>query len=198
MKRRTYPGLFAIFCCLVWLTFIQPVSEARGQGQSITGMVVGVGGRFGGRSTSFRLIIDHYTSTEEVQRLNGALQSGGQEELLKVLSGMNAGRIEIGDGVGVTANAIIATPQERGTKLTVIYRRNINFYEVRYGRRSENYRFGYAELFLGGRGGNQGTLIPAAQIRLRDGNTWEVEDFGVFPARLLGLKQSRGGRSRAR
>jgi hypothetical protein len=198
MKRRTYSSLFAIFCCVMWLTFIQPVSEARGQGQNITGTVVGVGGQYGGRSAPFRLIINHYTSPEDVQRLNAALQSGGQEELLSTLSGMEAGRIQVGNGVGVAANAIISTPWEGGTKLTVLYRRNINFYELRYGTRSENYRFGFAELYLGGRAGNEGTLIPAAQVRLRDGNTWEVEDFGVFPARLLGLQQSRSGRSRVR
>jgi hypothetical protein len=198
MKRRTYSSLFAIFCSLLWLTFIQPMSEARGQGQNITGTVVGVGGRFGGRSAPFRLIINHYTSPEDVQRLNAALQSGGQEELLRALSGLEAGRIQVGTGVGVTANAIIATPWEGGTKLTVLYRRNVNFFELRYGTRSENYKFGFAEIYLGGRGGNEGTFIPAAQVRLRDGNTWEVEDFGVFPARLIGLQQSRGGRSRAR
>ena len=78
-------------------------------------------------------------------------------------------------------------------QLTVLYQRNINFFELRYGTRSENYRFGYAEIYLRRRGNNEGTLIPAAQVRLRDGNTWEVEDFGVFPARLMGL-QVRGGR----
>ncbi|HVF27179.1 MAG TPA: hypothetical protein VM943_02990 [Pyrinomonadaceae bacterium] len=36
-----------------------------------------------------------------------------------------------GMGVGVTANAIIATPQDGGTKLTVLYQRNINFFESR-------------------------------------------------------------------
>jgi hypothetical protein len=173
------------------------MAEARGQSISgVTGTIVGVGGRFGGRSIPFRLIINNYTSPEEVQRLNAALQSGGQDELLRTLSGMEAGRIQIGTGVGLTANAIIATPQERGTKLTVLYRRNINFFELRYGRRSENYRFGFAELYLApGREGNEGTFIPAAQVRLRDGNTWEVEDFGVFPARLLGLRESRGRRN---
>jgi hypothetical protein len=200
MKNKSrQPGLSVMFCCLMALVFFQAVPEVRGQAarQYITGTVVGVGGRFGGRSLPFRLIINHYTSPEDVQRLNAALQSGGQDELLRVLSGMNAGRIEVGGGVGVTANAIIATPQEVGTKLTVLYRRNINFFELRYGTRSENYRFGFAEMYLGGRGGNEGTFIPAAQIRLRDGNTWEVEDFGVFPARLLGLQTS-AGRSRAR
>jgi hypothetical protein len=196
MKRRTYSSLFAIFCCLVWLTFIQPMPEAQGQGRQITGTVVGVGGRFGGRSASFRLMVDQYTSPEDVQRLNSALQSGGQEELLEVLSGMNAGRIEVGPGVGVKANAIIAAPQEGGTKIIVLYQRNINFYELRSGSRSENYKFGYAEIFLGGRKGGEGTFIPAAKVRLRDGNTWEVEDFGVFPARLMGLHSSGGRRAR--
>jgi hypothetical protein len=170
----------------------------RGDPRYVTGTVVGVGGRFGGRTLPFRLIIDRYTSGEEVARLNSALQSGGQEELLRELSRMTAGRIQIGNNVGVPANAIIETQlTEGGTRLTVLYERRINFFELRYGTRSENYRFGYAEMYLGRRGGNQGTFIPAAKVRLRDGNTWEVEDFGVFPARLMGL-QARGTRNPVR
>jgi hypothetical protein len=110
---------------------------------------------------------------------------------------MNAGRIEVGTGVGVAADAIIATPREGGTKLTVLYRRNVNLFELRYGTRSENYRFGFAEVYLGSGEGNQGTFSPAAQGRLRDGNAWEVENFGVCPASLMGL-QTAVGRSRAR
>jgi len=37
-------------------------------------------------------------------------------------------------------------------------------------------------------------FIPAARIRLRNGNTWEVEDFGTFPARLMGLQVRGRGR----
>jgi hypothetical protein len=164
---------------------------AEGRQQYITGTVVGVGGRFGGRTLPFSLIVNRFTSDEEVRQLNSALQSGGQDELLRVLSRMDAGRISIGNGVGVDANVIINVPQENGTKIVVLYQRNINFYELRYGTRSEDYKFGYAEIFLRRRN-SEGTLIPAAKVRLRDGNTWEVEDFGVFPARLMGL-QARGG-----
>jgi len=169
---------------------------AKGQGDRparryITGTVVGVGGRFGGRTRPFNLIVNRNTSPAEVQQLNAALQSGGQDELLRVLSRMDAGRVQIGNNVGVTANAIIATPQDGGTKFTVLYQRNIDFFESRYGTRSEDYKFGYAEIYLRARGNSEGTLIPAAKVRLRDGNTWEVEDFGVFPARLLGLQLRR-------
>lgn len=196
MRKRNRFSLSLALCCAAVAALLLPAGRTLGQGgaspRTVTGTVVGVGGRFGGRSLPFRLLIDRYTSEAEVQQLNSALQRGGQDELLRELEDMKAGRIQVGSSVGVPANAIIAsTYGEGGTRLTVLYRRNINFFELRHGTRSERYRFGYAEMFLGGRGGGQGTFIPAAQVRLRDGNTWEVEDFGVFPARLIGL-QSRG------
>jgi hypothetical protein len=158
-------------------------------GATITGTAYAFSGRFSGRSAPFQLIIKSYTSPEEVQRLNEVLQSGGQDALLRAISGMSAGRIQVGTGVGVTANAIIATQQPNGeTKLTVIFERRLRFSELRYGTRSQDYKFGYAELYLRRNGEGQGTLIPAAKIRFREGDTWEVEDFGTFPARLLGLR----------
>ena len=125
-----------------------------------------------------------------MQELNQALRSGGQDELLRVLSKLNAGRVSIGNNVGVTANAVIATPAaEGGTKLIVLYERNVAIFEQRYGARSADYRFGYAEIFLDGRGSGEGTFIPAAKVRL-ESNTWVVEDFGEFPARLMGLRST--------
>ena len=52
-------------------------------------------------------------------------------------------------------------------------------------------RGSYAEIYLDRRGEGQGTFIPAAKVRL-EGDNWVVEDFGEFPARLLGLR-ARGG-----
>ena len=189
MKRRTLSLVCGLFC----LTLFQQAPNARAQSSNlrINGTVVGIGGRFGGRTRPFTLIANSFTSPNQVRELHEALRRGGEEELLRTLSGMEAGRIQIGTGVGVPANAIIADPWgDGGTKLTVIYERNINFYELRYGTRSQDYRLGYAEMYLDRNGKGQGTLIPAARIRLKDGNTWEVEDFGVFPARLMGLRAS--------
>jgi hypothetical protein len=157
-------------------------------GTTITGTVYFVGGPRPARSLPFTLIIDRITTADEVSQLNSALQAGKQDELLRTLSRTKAGRIQIGTGVGVPANAIMVTQADEGrTKITVLYQRNLRFGEVRYGTRSADYPFGYAEIYIG-RGENQGMLIPAARVRLRDNNTWEVEDFGVFPARLMGLR----------
>jgi hypothetical protein len=192
MNRRRLTALSCALCCIAGLILSHPASDAKAQKSErlyVTGTIVGVGGRFGGRTLPFTLTVNRYTSPDDVVRLNTALQSGGQDELLKVLSGLDAGRFQIGSNVGVTANAVISTPQaEGGTKLTVIFQRTIRFFELRYGSRSEDYRFGYAEIFLGRNNKNEGTFIPAARINLRGGNTWEVEDFGEFPARLIGVR----------
>ena len=187
--------LFLALCCgLIGAALVQPLPEANAQSerQTINGTAYFINtGRFGGsRSRTFRLIVNSYTPVNQVRELNDALQRG-QDEMLRVLSRMDAGRISIGSGVGVTANAIIADPWENGgTKLTVLYERDVTFFELRSGTRSTDYRFGYAEIFLKPNGRGDGTLIGAARIRSRSGNTWEVEDFGTFPARLMGLRSS--------
>jgi hypothetical protein len=192
MNRNRLSAILSTLCCLAALTLPQTVSRAsvqKSERMTVTGTIVGVGGRFGGRSLPFTLTVDRFTSDSDMQALNTALQSG-QDELLKTLSGQHAGRIAIGNNAGITANAIINTSQgEGGSKLTVIFERNIQFFELRRGTRSADYRFGYMEIYLDRNGRNgQGMFIPAARIRLRDGDTWEVEDFGEFPARLMGVR----------
>jgi len=163
-------------------------------GRTITGTVYFMSGRRPGTSLPFTLRINRITTADEVRQLNSALQAGKQDELLRELSRLDAGRIQIGTGVGLPANAIMVDNQGNGrTKITVIYQRDVRFGELRRGARSTNYPFGYAEMYVG-RGDNEGMLIPAAHVRLRDGNTWEVEDFGTFPARLMGLRVRGGGR----
>ena len=192
MKRKT-PVLMVMVMLLLWAATFQPGTNALAQeegyaGRTITGTVYFISGRRPGLSLPFTLIINRLTTADEVSQLNSALQAGKQDELLRSLSRHDAGRIQIGSNVGLPANAILVSDQGNGrTKITVVYQRNLRFSELRYGARSVDYPFGYAELYVG-RGENEGMLIPAARIRLRDGNTWEVEDFGTFPARLMGLR----------
>jgi len=191
MKTKTLVMLAVLL--LVGIAVFSPSTNTLAQGEgltgrTITGTVYFISGRRPGLSLPFRLIINRITTPEEVSRLNSALQAGKQDELLRALSRTEAGRIQIGSNVGVPANAILVSDQGDGrTKITVIFQRNLQFAELRFGARSVDYPFGYAEMYVG-RGENEGMFIPAARIRLRDGNTWEVEDFGTFPARLMGLQ----------
>jgi hypothetical protein len=191
MRTLTVLVLFAVLCGAALFAAPAQSSSTAVFSERVNGTVVGISGRLAGRSRPFSLIINSYTPANQIRELNEALERDGQDGLLNALSKMNAGRVQIGTGIGVPANAIIVDPWgEGGRKLTVFYERNLSFFELRYGTRSEMYRVGYAEIFLNREGRGEGTLIPAARVRLRDGNTWEVEDFGVFPARLLGLRSS--------
>ena len=185
MRERRAFFLLGVLC-LVAASAVEAAAQ-----QTIQGQVIGIGGRRAGLNRPFRLTVNDYSSADDVQQLNQALRSGGQDELLRVLSHLNAGRVAIGNNVGVRANAIIATPQaEGGTKLTVLYVRDVAIFELRYGTRSADYRFGYAEIYLDARGRGQGTFIPAAKVKLEGDNNWVVEDFGEFPARLIGLRST--------
>ena len=175
--------------CFALAGTLPPSNVSARANQVVTGTVVGISGRLAGRTLPLRLVINSYTSADDADRLNSALRSG-QDDLLSTLSKMDAGRISIGNNVGVTANAIFATPAaEGGTKLTVLFQRNVSFFELRAGTRSADYRFGYAEMYLDRRGRGEGTFIPAAKVKL-EGDTWVVEDFGAFPARLMGLRST--------
>jgi len=191
MKTNTI--MIVVVLLLFGIAVFDPGTTTLAQGEgltgrTITGTVYFIPGRRPGLSLPFTLIINRITTADEVSRLNSALQAGKQDELLRTLSHTEAGRIQIGSNVGVPANAIMVNDQGDGRiKITVLYQRNLRFAELRSGARSTDYPFGYAEMYVG-RGNNEGMLIPAARVRLRDGNTWEVEDFGTFPARLMGLR----------
>jgi hypothetical protein len=179
--------IVVVLCCMA-LFAVPSQSEPNGT-ERVTGTFVSMSGRTSGRSRPFTLTINRYTPPNELREMNEALSSGGQDELLKVMTKRDVGRVQIGTGVGVRANAVIVDPWENGgRKITVLYERWLQFFELRYGTRSRDYPIGYAEMYLDSNGRGEGTLIPAARVRLKSGNTWEVEDFGVFPARLLGLR----------
>ena len=85
-------ALFAAASCLQITS--QVFAQDRYAGTTImAGHCLLIGGRSAGRSAPFTLIVKRMTTPEEVTQLNAALQSGGQEALLKALSRLEAGSI---------------------------------------------------------------------------------------------------------
>ena len=178
-----------ITICAMFL-FIAAGPSANAQ-EIYTGTVIGVGGTLGGVSRSFTLRIDRYTSNAEASRALAVLAEGGQDRLLRELEGKRLGNFSLGGRLGRDINFVNETRAADGRRrITILFARWMNLYELRYGTRSQDYPFSYIEMFIDANGKGEGTFIPAAKIYFdkKNGNQLDVENFGIYPARLTGVR----------
>jgi hypothetical protein len=181
---------------LLALLFAGVVSiPAVAQTETYTGTIVSYGS---GRNTrtsvnTFTLNIKGTTSDAEVDRAVAILQEGGQDDLQKAITNTDLGRFSVGANLGRTLNGVRIDEVDGKKRIRAIFERWINFGELRGGYRSLDYPFGYIELLIDpATGKGDGTLIEAAQIRWKrdkklDQYVVEIENFGTFPARLMGV-----------
>jgi hypothetical protein len=158
--------------------------------ETYTGNIIYYGGARGSATATFTLTIDNWTSDEDVLRVTGALKDGGQNALLKAIGKQKRGRIQIASNIGQDINAVwVSTGEEGERKITALAERWIGFFEARRGTRSLDYPFTYIQLFIDERGKGEGEMIPAAKVRYIGERTIEVENFGIYPARLTNIKR---------
>jgi hypothetical protein len=204
-KYCSQSRLLATICYLGVIALLSQPSEAQSKTKGGTGEEVytgtifflpgpTVGGPGGTRTTSrtFTLTLNCTTPTAEIRRLAGILKSDGQDGLLRAISKEKCGRIQIGSSVGRDVNTVSITSTEEGErKITMLFERWLEFFEVRYGTRSRDYPFTYVELFVNEKGKLEGTMIPAAKVRFIGENTVEIENFAAYPARITGTQRNR-------
>jgi hypothetical protein len=165
------------------------------RGTTFTGTAVIYGSGFNTRTISrpFTLIVNGRTSTADATRHLGTLERGGQDALMREIEGNDLGSFSLGGSIGQRLNAVVIDREGDGTRIRAVFRRWIGFGELRRGYRSVDYPFGYVEIHIDRNGKGEGTIIPAARIRFRNArnggtDTVEIEDFGTFPGRLMGVR----------
>jgi len=200
MKR-----LILIACCLLTVsglgTRLQTVSQEEkpkkekfaalaylpsGAGRAMVGA---------GRTANVDLFVNSYTSDEEARAMAGTLVDGGPDALLKALEKTESrGKITLTGRVGFYDLKLIRSrPTQTGRRIYAVGDRPVGFLEAYYSGRSRDYEFGILQLDLEknskGREEGTGVLIYAAKIKLLDGNTIDIENYGVDPIRLLGVRK---------
>lgn len=153
------------------------------------GNITYIGGPRGAVTDFFTLTIKDYTPEAEVQRFTDLLKREGQDEFWKAVAKEKHGTMQIGSGLSRDLNAVWITQTEDGRKISAIAERWLGFGELRRGARSVDYPFTYIELYVEEDGDVEGTLFPAARVRFKGEKTIEVENFGIYPARLVNIKQ---------
>jgi hypothetical protein len=197
--------LLTAVCCVAVIALSSQPSEAQSRSKGGTGREVFTGtifffpgptvggpGRTRTTSRTFTLTLNCTTPRADVDRLAGILKSDGQDGLLRAISREKCGVIQVGAGVGRDINTVSITNTEEGErKITMLFERWLEFFELRYGTRSRDYPFTYIELFVNDKGRLEGTMIPAARVRFIGENTIEIENFAAFPARMTGMQRNR-------
>ena len=189
-------GFLSILMCLH-----SAVATAQGS-ETYTGTVISYGNGLTGRtmSGSFTLTIDRQTSNQRIQDLLGLLQEGNDDRLLNQMDNEDVGRFSINGRIGPRLNVVHESMVNGQRRIFAVFRRWLNFGEVRGGYRSADYPYGVIELYVDPRTGRgEGTYVAAARIRWRQDkrsgdNQIEIENFATYPARLMGVVR-RGGRS---
>jgi hypothetical protein len=180
-------------CVVTSIVFVGTVamSVQAQRGTVFTGTAVIYGSGLSTRtiSRSFTLSITGRTSDAEAASYLRTLQDGGQDALMRQISSKDLGRFSLSGSVGQPVNAVLVERDGDETVIRAVFRRWIGFGELRRGLRSVDYPFGYVEIRIDRSGRGDGQIIPAAKVRFRGGNTIEVEDFGTFPGRLMGVRQ---------
>lgn len=184
--------LIRVFALLIGIVFssicLAAIASAQPR-ETYTGTMIGVGGRLGAVSRTFSLTIDSRTPDSEVARDVAILAEGGQDDLMNAVRNKRLGRFSLGGQLARDLNFITETALPNGDrKIMILFERWMNLYELRSGARSTDYPFSYAELIIDRNGRGSGTFIPAARIRFKQ-NQVEVENFGIYPARLSGVRR---------
>ncbi|HKP83613.1 MAG TPA: hypothetical protein VJT69_16390 [Pyrinomonadaceae bacterium] len=152
--------------------------------------MVGAGAR-----VNVDLYVRSYTSDADAKSLAGALLEGGSESLLKALEKRKSiGKITLTGRTGFYDLKLIRshkTPE--GRRIYAVGDRPMGFLEVYAGNRSEDYPFGILQLDLKknskGREEGTGALIYAAKIKVLDGNSIDIESYGIDAIRLMGVRK---------
>ncbi|MEQ1765210.1 MAG: hypothetical protein ABL984_18930 [Pyrinomonadaceae bacterium] len=185
------------FLILVMVVMAGSSIGALAQKETYTGTVFSYGSGRNTRTTSntFTLNINGTTSDADVDRAVAVLQEGGQDDLLNAIRKNNLGNFSVGGRLGRDLIGVRIDQVDGKKRIRAIFERWMNFGEIRGGYRSTDYPFGYLELTIDPTTGKgDGTFLEAAQIRWKrnkKSNQYEVEieDFGTFPARLMGVSQ---------
>lgn len=196
---------FYVFFGLLFLVFLAAGSPStvNAQGKrTYTGTVLSYGTGFNTRSVTrtFTLTIEGTTSDSSAAEYLNTLQSGGQDDVLKLIKKQELGRFSVGANLGIPINVVRERVENGQRKIFIVFERWTQFAEYRGGYRSLDYPFGVIELTIDeSTGKGEGTYIAAAQIRWKQDKKSkqyqvEIENFATFPARLLGVTE-RGKKS---
>jgi hypothetical protein len=142
----------------------------------------------GTRTGTVDIVIERWSTPEEVANLQSLSVEGGDDRMLEALR-----KVRPRCGYARTETSLAwdiylaqqASLPGGGRKVVVATDRPVSFWELRNPTRLNEYKFSLAEVRLGPDGKGEGKAIPFAQLWWNpDTKTFEVENYQQLPVRL--------------
>jgi hypothetical protein len=136
------------------------------------------------------LIVNRYSSVEELQGLASVLESGGQFGLLSALKGRRDGQLRMG-AINSPIALVVVEELGRDYRYLFLTPRRIRVDEEMLGEESLDYPFGIAEFEVDRFGRGEGRLHVAAALRIDADGHVEIDDFDGVDGTIERIKQIR-------
>jgi hypothetical protein len=160
----------------------EPVLRARAFAVNTTGRA---------RSGMLDIVIERWSTPEEIEGLRSVLIEKGDDKLLAALQKIKPRCGYIRTNVSLGWDLYVAVerplPDGGGRKIVLATNRPMSFWELRANRRSTEYQFTLAEIRLDKDGGMKGEGKLAAAVKVTynpDTKTAELENYGIEPISL--------------
>lgn len=191
MKPKRFVALCLFLCCAAAPAFSgSKAKEPKMQSERFSATLTVRSGPGSGTVRQVTIYISDYSSDAETAQLTGAFADGGSKALFKVLTKMKSkGRVAPTGSTGYQVRYIRSVQTPNGRRIMMLTDRPISFLERYYGNRSVDYLYGLVELNINDDGKGEGSLIYAAKVKGISGDSVEVENFGIEPARLTNVRK---------
>ena|SRR6266850_622525 len=193
----------------IWLLFgaglaVMPANstnlDAKAKGETFSAMAylpTGAGPRMmgAGATANLTIYVERYSTDDEAKAYAATLLEKGPDELLKALQDAPAiGQVTTPRRTGsFDLKFIRSRPTETGRRIVGVCDRPIGFLEAYFSGRSMDNKFGIVIIDLKtnkkGKEEGQGELIYAAKVKVLEGNKVEVENYGIDPVKLMGVRK---------
>lgn len=192
-KLQTKSFVFLALLCLCLATLC-PMTFAQEEKMEVrfVGNAIGWSGPLEGKTGRLTMIINHWTTDLETQKLYETLIEGGSQALLKAMREREVGYVAYTGTLRWPLNLARMFKLDDGKLLVrLVTNRPILWWEVAAATpRSRDYEFGYIEFTLEeDKNKGEGYLIHTAKIDLTPEGKVSIETLGTNPHKLLNIKQ---------
>jgi hypothetical protein len=144
-----------------------------------------------GKSAVVDMFINRWSTDQERESLLGALQEGGQNKLLDVLTRVRppVGNIRLSGRLGWDLYYARNNVQPDGSRhIVMATNRSVAWGEIANSTRSTQYQFTLVEIHIDKDGKGEGKIVPAARVLWdKDKKKIEIENFSALPVDLINV-----------